>query len=135
MIFKKEDSYVLYDPNISLVNQLRRGSVRQMFIPIKIGNHFSISIQASDTHYCNPREYFEDAEKYESFEVAIIQEKNKKGNESMICQPRKYFSPDDFGWVDYFEEGETSVASCLSPHLIEMIIKDLVKLDKVIVFE
>ena len=53
----------------------------------------------------------------------------------MICQPRKYFSPDDFGWVDYFEEGETSVASCLSPHLIEMIIKDLVKLDKVIVFE
>jgi hypothetical protein len=135
MIFKNEDSYVLYDPNISLVNQLRRGSVRQMFIPIKIGNHFSISIQASDTHYCNPQEYFEDAEKYESFEVAIIQEKNKKGNESIICQPRKYFSPDDFGWVDYFEEGETSVASCLSPHLIEMIIKDLVKLDKVIVFE
>jgi hypothetical protein len=126
------EPYLMYDPNISLVDQLRRGTVRRMFVPIKIGNHFSISIQASDVHYCNPQKYFEDAKKYQSFEVAIIQEKNKKGN---ICQPRKYFSPDVFGWVDYFEEGDTSVASCLSPQVIEMIILDLAKLDKVIVFE
>lgn len=124
--------HVTYDPNISLVDQLRRGRIRQMFIPIKIGNNFAISIQASDAHYCNPQKYYEHAKDYDAFEVAIIREKNKK---SKICQPRDYFSPDAFGWVNYFEEGDSSVASCLSPEIINLIIQDLIKLDKVIVFQ
>lgn len=50
--------------------EIRNDYIR-IFSQINIGE-YSLSIQASDMHYCTPRETFEDIYKYDSMEVAVF---------------------------------------------------------------
>jgi hypothetical protein len=39
-------------------------------------NGLTLSVQASESHYCSPREDLDSEDKYSSFEVAIIDKEN-----------------------------------------------------------
>ena len=64
--------------NIDFRNLLVRGESRPLgyvghFHQFKISDRFALSIQASNSHYSDPREDFDTAKEYSAFEMAIFE--------------------------------------------------------------
>lgn len=67
----------------------RCGSARY-FEPIRIGN-YELSIQASDGHYCSPRETLTQSYNYESVELAIFSVNSKRKYHNLDITKSKVF--------------------------------------------
>lgn len=92
-----------------------KGLHNRLFKPIEFGNNFSISIQGSYSHYCNPRETLLINE-YESMEIAIFEDRT-------WIQPHTDERFKNFHRInellDYYEEGDVAVGGYLPIDLIQ----------------
>ena len=129
---------IIYDKSKKLIDQLRRQNDHvdywhySKFIPIQLGNHFAISIQAGEYNYCSPRDYFEYASEYDNFEIALLKASSL---EWTMIQPRNFFPEEKFDWVELFEKGDSAVAGWVSIQKIEKIVEDVLRLDPIMCFE
>jgi hypothetical protein len=51
---------------------VERGSIYRQFEPIRINSNLWLNIQASKSHYCNPRKTIKDLEEYTHWEIALF---------------------------------------------------------------
>lgn len=88
---------------------------------------YNISIQASNTHYCEPRENFTELDSYEKVEVALFDKDYK------WVQPRNekdLFKFEDFDkLIEYWENGDIPVGAYVPLKLINKFIKFLNQLE------
>ena len=101
----------------NFIDQLKRRTEDPRYFSTVIAGDFELSIQASSSHYCEPRENYLDPEDYTEFEMAIF-----KGSREWV-QVREELILKDFPrinkLIDRTEEGECPVSSYVPANLIQ----------------
>ena len=97
--------------------------------PIQITDKFSLSIQAGEYYYCNPKGNFKLNSDYQEYEVGLLCFKNDCWS---LFQPRKIFS--QYYWADLFEHGNNPVAGYLTESEIADMVKDIIRVSPLIHF-
>jgi hypothetical protein len=108
---------------IEFINHLKerhREFTTRWFHPLELKNGYSISIQASEFHYCNPRQTL-DPDKYTTMEIAIF---NRRGSFFNVKKSRSKFIKDK-EWLKLFESGSSPVAGYVPIETIQEIIDNL----------
>lgn len=84
---------------------------------------FNLSVQASKGHYCKPREYLEDINKYTSVEIAIF---DKDGNWVKPRDNKKLMEfPRIVELLNYYESGDIAVGVFVPIGIVEELIEYL----------
>ena len=86
------------------------------FLPIHIGE-MKASIQASENHYCSPRETFVSSDEYDEFEVALIFDED-------WFHPEKDERFANATWAKYWSESDDVAARVPRSEIVKML-KDL----------
>ena len=101
----------------NFIDQLRRQREDKSYFQFLKAGDFELSIQASSSHYCEPRENYLDPEDYTEFEMAIF-----KGSREWV-QVREELILKDFPRIDELigctEEGESPISSYVPANLIQ----------------
>jgi hypothetical protein len=107
---------VVYDPNIPIRKQLKRRVDTESYAlknETIICGAYRMSIQCNEYVYCSPRENLTDPSKYESYELAIMDENSDFVGKKVL--PHKHESDDVMGWVDPEELQEIAAFLCTIP--------------------
>lgn len=112
-----KNDVVIYDPHRPIIDQIERNwviSQKPYFLQNKrivCGNYF-LSIQASSSHYCSPRQNNDDPKDYNSFELAIMDQDGEFVGRRLV--------PDMFEYDD--------VAGGVEPRILDLLAQKIQKL-------
>jgi len=107
---------VVYNPDIPIQKQLKRRVDSTKDHPKNetiICGKYRLSIQCNEYVYCSPRENLADPSKYESYELAIMDENSDWAGKRVL--PHRHECDDVMGWVEPKELEEIARFLCSIP--------------------
>ena len=87
------------------------------FKPIEVGEGISVSIQASQYHYCSPRLTYSNSDLYQHFEVALLVD-------GAWLNPSNHPKLKTLSWAKYWDGG-SAIVNDMPRDIVTQILQDL----------